>query len=241
MVRGTLSGGAGTDELVQALHGRAEGNPFFTQELLRSLMDSGDLDRWRGEDSLPELPLPETVRVLVQQRLARIEEESQDVLVCASVLGQTFRFDDLQTFCGRTEEAVEQALDHGRSASLVRIVDRDRYAFNHALIHSALYAGLSPVKGRRLHLAAGLALENLPEKRRVGRASESARHFREGEDVERTVVWTVAAGNEASAIFAHRAAARQYRAALELLRESSLPEAIGRAPSGMCLFGLVER
>ena len=94
MVRGMLSSEAGMDELVEALPGRAEGNPFFTQELLRSLVDSGDLESWRGENSMPELPLPETVCSLVQQRLARLEEKSQYVPRAASVLGQTFRFDD---------------------------------------------------------------------------------------------------------------------------------------------------
>jgi tetratricopeptide (TPR) repeat protein len=97
-------------------------------------------------------------------------------------------------------------------------MENDNYAFNHALTQQALYAQLPPRRRRRLHLAAGEALERLPEKERGQRSSELARHFLEADEPERALPHVVVVGEQAEALFAFGEAERHYRTALDLAR-----------------------
>jgi predicted ATPase len=103
-------------------------------------------------------------------------------------------------------------------AGLVRETGHEAYSFNHALTQQALYTELSSRKRRRLHLAAGEALERQPQ-RREKRAVELAWHFLQVEDQERALRWSLEAGDQAEAVFAHAEAEHQYRTALTLARQ----------------------
>ena len=207
-------------EFAGLVHRHTEGNPFFTQEVLRALVERGDIYRQNGRwerREVEEIEVPESVRSVIGERLSRLHEEAQEVLREASVLGQTFSFDVLQAMGARAEEEVEGALEEAGRAGLVRETVRDIYAFNHALTQQALYAELSGRKKRRLHLAAGEALQKLPEHER--HAAELAWHFLEGGDPRTALPYAIQAGDQAEAVFAHAEAERQYRTALGLARE----------------------
>jgi len=211
-------------EFAALLQRHTEGNPFFVQEVLRALVERGDIYRENGRwerREIEELEVPKSVRSAIGERLSRLGEEAQDVLYEASVLGQSFAFDDLQAVSDRAERAVEQALDEAMEAGLIRETGRDAYAFNHALTQQALYAELSGRRRRRLHLAAGEALEKRAARAMAPRAAELAWHFLEGDDPQRALPYALLAGDQAEAVFAHEEAERQYRAALELAREVS--------------------
>jgi len=103
------------------------------------------------------------------------------------------------------------------------------------LTQQALYEELSGRQRRKLHLAAGEALQTLPERQRERRAAELAWHFRHGNDAERGLAWTVRAGEQAEAVFAYQEVERQYRTAIDLLqgvpdraREAQAWEKLGR-------------
>ena len=211
-----------SEEFASLIHRHTDGNPFFTLEVLRGLVERGDIyredGRWERRE-IAELSVPQSIRSASAERLSRLSEEAQDLLCEASVLGQTFCFDDLHVMAARREEEVEQALKEATQASLIGETGRDEYSFDHALTQQALYAELSGRKRRRLHLAAGGALEKLPEQLREKRAAELAWHFLQGEDQERALHWSVSAGDRAEAVFAHAEAEQQYLTALELARE----------------------
>jgi predicted ATPase len=99
-------------------------------------------DRW-GRKAIDVIQVPESVRSVIGQRLSRLDEEAQEILREASVLGQTFPFDDLLAMGDRPEEEVERALDAAVMTGLLREADGDRYAFDHALTQGALYGELS--------------------------------------------------------------------------------------------------
>jgi class 3 adenylate cyclase/tetratricopeptide (TPR) repeat protein len=211
-----------SDEFTQLVHSRTDGNPFFVQHVLRVLVERGDVfqrdGRW-DRKSVEEIEVPESVRSVIGQRLSRLREETQDVLHAASVLGQTFQFEELQEIGELGERELEDALDEAIEAGLVRDDGRAGYSFDHALTQQSLYAELSTRRKRRLHLAAGEALEKLPERKRDTRIAELAWHFLQGDDPEQALPWTLLAGDRAEAVFAHDEAERQYRTALELARE----------------------
>jgi tetratricopeptide (TPR) repeat protein len=135
------------------------------------------------------------------------------------VLGQTFAFDDLQRMGDQPEEEVEEALAEALSAGLVQIAGEEAYTFSHVLIQQAMYAELLPRRRRRLHLAAGQAIEGLHERRRETRVAELAWHFLEAGDGARALPYTLIAGDQAGAVFGHDEAEQHYRTVLDLAQE----------------------
>jgi tetratricopeptide (TPR) repeat protein len=211
-----------SEEFVRFVHRQAEGNPFFTHEILHALVERGDVyrrnDQWKWSE-IDEAEVPESVRSVIGERLSRLQPATQEMLGEASILGQTFHFDELQALGTYAEEDVEGALDEAMHRGIVRETKTDHYVFNHALIQGVLYAELSSRRKRRLHLAAAEALESLPEQRRQGREAELAWHFVEGDDRERALRYSLLAGNRAEDVFAHHEATQHYRAARDLARE----------------------
>lgn len=207
-------------EFAQLLYQHTEGNPFYTHEVLRALVERGDVyeenGRWERRE-VEEIEVPKSVRSAVGERVGRLNEAAQEILAEAGVLGQTFEFDDLQAVGNRSEPEIEEALEAAEAAGLVRPQGRDTYAFNHALTQQVLYDELSPRRRRRLHLAAGEAIERgrHPERR----VAELAWHFLQGDDPEKALPYAVQAGDEAEAVYAHSEAARHYRNALEMAAE----------------------
>lgn len=216
-----------SDEFAGLVYGRTEGNAFFVQQVMRTLVERGDVYREAGRwerKAVDAIQVPESVRSVIGQRLERLSEETQEVLAEASVLGQTFAFEDLVGIGARssqrTETDVERALGEAEGVGLVREVSPDVYGFDHALTQQALYGELSTRRRRRLHLAAGEAIESLPERKRQARTAELSWHFLQGDDLPRAAAYTVAAADEARSVFAHDEAESRYRSALELAVET---------------------
>ena len=210
-----------SDEFGLLVHRHTDGNPLFVREVLSALIERGDVyrhdGRWESR-RIAGVGVPENVRATIVDRASRLGERAQEALREASVLGQAFGFEDLQAMTGLSEEELEAALEEALAAGLVYESGEDGYAFNHALTQQALYAELPRRRRRRLHLAAGEALERLPEAVKRRRAAELAWHFRGGDAPERTLFYTLLAGDNAVSVHAPAEAETYYRAALELTR-----------------------
>jgi tetratricopeptide (TPR) repeat protein len=203
-------------EFAELLHAHAEGNPFFTAELLRELVERGDLYQENGQwqhRAQVELVLPESVRSAIGRRLARLPAATQVVLQEASVLGSAFRFTDLQAMSAFGEADVDAALEEAEDAVLVRESGQESgqagYVFQHVLIQQVLYAQLSIRRKQRLHRAAGEALERLGEQERERRVAELAYHFARTDQHQHTLQYSMQA-----AARAREAGARREEAAL---------------------------
>lgn len=222
LVSATMGGATVSHDFARLVHRRTEGNPYFVEQVLRVLIEQGDIFRQDGQwerRSIEEIEVPESVRSVVGHRLSRLEEDHQEVLRRASVLGQTFNFDDLLAMGDGSEGALEDALEATGAAGLTRTIGGEMYAFDHALTQQSLYEELSPRRRRRLHLAVGTALEALAELERQRRVTELAWHFLQGDDTERALLYSLLAGDGAEAVFAHGDAESHYRTALELARD----------------------
>lgn len=205
------------------VHRHADGNPFFTVEILTALIERGDLSRvdgrWFRRD-LVDLEAPASVNEAIGERVSHLSPMAQGLLEVASVLGEVFDLEDLEELGvgDAGEAAFEQAFDESVASGLLTTGD-GRYAFDHALTQQALYTGLSPVRRRRLHRGVGEWLEGRPPAVRRRRAAEIARHLESGGLPARAISLTVLAGEVAAGAYAQDEAMRLYGNALELAEE----------------------
>ena len=211
---------AASKDLADVIHQRTDGNPFFTQEVLRVLADRRDVYRagahWERR-AVADIAVPESIRSAMGERIARLQKGTQEVLSEASVLGQQFAFEDLQGVSERDEAALEAALEEAVEANIVREAGRAGFAFQHVLIQQALAAEIPVRRRQRLHRAAGEAIERKANHER--RAAELVWHFLEGNVPERALPYALRAGDQAEAVYAHGEAEHHYRTALELAQE----------------------
>lgn len=152
-----------SDEFAELVFQHTDGNPLFVQEVLRTLIERGDIYRRDGQWERRELTgieIPESIREVIADRIARLSESAQEALHAASVLGQRFTFEDLLAMSGQPGAALDAALEEALAAGLAQ-EERDGYIFNHALTQRALHSELSARRRRPLHLAAAEALERL--------------------------------------------------------------------------------
>lgn len=209
-----------SDDLIAKVHVRADGNPFFTEELLKAVMDQRSRRQTSGGSST-ELPsdvgVPRSIRAAVNERVRRLATDVQDVLRLACIVGQEF---DHEILLAASDQpgTVPGALDAALSARLIETRrDRpERYAFSHALIHETLLEEIPLHRRRQLHLRVGEALE---DPRVTTTAADIAHHYLSAADAERTILYSVRAGDDAAARYAHAEAAHWYAVAAGLFTQ----------------------
>jgi tetratricopeptide (TPR) repeat protein/transcriptional regulator with XRE-family HTH domain len=205
-------------DLAGLIHARTGGNPFFISQLTRALVERGDLDRADGDagQAVDQIELPETIRAVIQQRVRRLSAGTQQLLHEASILGDTFRVDDLARVTAADDEALDNALIEAERIGVIKERSPNMYGFDHGLTRQALYQALPARRRRRLHVRAGEIIESLPVRQREARAAELAWHFLEGDEPKRALPYALAAGDRAEAMFAHVEAELHYRTALQV-------------------------
>ena len=168
-----------TDELLEGIFRETEGNPFFTEEVCKALVDSGEVwyedGEWHRPDDLSEMAIPQSVRVAVQSRVSKLTEETQEVLLNAAVIGREFDYQVLWKVAGKDEDALIDGLEEAMGAQLVEEVKGEGgevLSFSHALIPASLREGVSGLRRSRLHRKVAAAIEEVhPEEYELAGAS----------------------------------------------------------------------
>lgn len=240
-----LPSGAIAAEVSERLYQIVGGVPFALVRLLQGMRARGDLtldgDVWRqtrpGEIELPADTLEE-----IREDVRRLQPLTQEILRNASVLGEVFAGTTAQRMGEHSMGEVEDALAEAEEARLVRAADREGYRFEHALIQRAIYTAIPTPHRRRLHRAAALVLVAAPPRR--GRSAELAWHFREGDDLPQALRYSLAAGDDAEAAYAHKDAQQHYMMAVSLARDlgdqEGEAEALERLADVNYLLGLFD-
>jgi class 3 adenylate cyclase/tetratricopeptide (TPR) repeat protein len=182
---------------------RAQGNPFFLEELINALVERGDFEGERGayrlKGGVDTIPLPPTVQAVIAARIDRLEESAKRVLETASVVGREISISILDAVAGLAPAELSEALQNLRQAELLYDVppfERRLVAFRHPLIQEVAYRSLLHERRRELHLKVSQAIESLFKDHAEERASLLAYHLEQaGENLKaaqqnmRSAVW----------------------------------------------------
>jgi class 3 adenylate cyclase/tetratricopeptide (TPR) repeat protein len=199
---------------------RAEGNPFFAEEILRALRDLRVLTRddAGGEWTLAEQhdagTLPTTVQGLIAARVDRLSDSAREVARIASVIGRTFPY---RLLVAASPNDVDRGLEELLRGSVVRERGRGErsYTFTHALIQETVYAGLLVRTRRELHARVGAAMEVLLGERIEEQYGVLASHFAQAEKWNKAQEYLFKVGDQALRIAADAEAVDHYERALE--------------------------
>ena len=233
------------EAVVDAVVERADGNPFYAGELVRSIMEHGpDLRDPEGvAKSLARLP--DTVQATVLARLDLLPPKARRLLQVLAVIGRSFELTTARAMDASLSDIDEPARLVADRELLIPLSD-GTYAFRHILIREVAYQTLPRTERATLHAAAGLHLEASVADAE-GQAELVAFHFREAAALAATlgedrpdlrasaVTWLRRAADAAVGGGATVEAARHLRAAIELAERSDLPELNQRL--GQVTFG----
>jgi DNA-binding SARP family transcriptional activator/tetratricopeptide (TPR) repeat protein len=206
--------------LVGAVHEHTDGNPFFVEEVLRHLIETGVVyergGRWTSALTPDEIGVPEGVKEVLARRLSRLSDPCRSVLAAAAVLGREFSFDVLGAMVGGEEDALIAAVEEALEAQL--IVDLDEaYGFTHALVRQTLYEGISAPRRRRLHAQAAAAIEQTHGEQQLAALARHQRLAGSAGDAAKAIRCSVAAGRQAAARFAWEDAAEHWDGAVAVM------------------------
>jgi len=213
-------------ELLDALYTLTEGNPFFVEETLGSLIAAGDIFYVQGywnRRAGSAISIPQSVQDAVQRRTARLSEAARHVLTLAAVTGRHFDFALLQQLTQYDEQQLLLLMKELVSAQLVVEESADRFAFRHALTRQAIYMQLLTRERRMLHRSIAETMEQQPPVTPELHLEDLAYHFYQARDWQKTVDYAQRAGEKALGLYAHRSAIDYFTWALEAAGHLSLP------------------
>jgi len=211
-------------DFLEALYQLTEGNPFFVEEVVKSLLASGDIYFSEGtwdRKPLAELHIPRSIQDAVQQRLRLLPEEARETLELAAVVGRHVDVALLQDLTGRPEAELLAVLDTLIAAQLLVQTEASQVAFRHTLTRAAAYQGLLAQKRKALHWRVAQRIERLYASTREAHLAELAYHWYQAEAWTEALSSAQRIGEQALALDAPRAAVEQLTRAL--LAASHLP------------------
>jgi len=231
MVRALLVGESLAPSIEDRVWSQSQGNPFYIEEVVRSLVDAGIVyqegQTWGARSSESPVPVPASVQSVILSRVDRLDARTRHVLQLASVIGRIFQqqvlahlLTDQTDLAGILWELEERALVYQE-----RAIPEVEYSFKHVLTQEAVYHNLPQSRRAILHRQVAQAIEALyPESR--AHSEQLAHHYDRGGDVERAVTYLMQAGEKAKQVYANKEAITHLNRRLELL--STLPESSER-------------
>jgi transcriptional regulator with AAA-type ATPase domain/tetratricopeptide (TPR) repeat protein len=201
---------------------KAEGNPFFVEEVTRSLLEDGTLRRENGRvllaRQLDQITVPDSIQDVLVARLDRLADDARRAIQVASVIGREFALRLLE----RITEAGARVRTHVEELRALELIYEKAthpelaYMFKHALTHDVAYESVLHDRRRILHGVIGAAIEELYADRLAEFYETLAYHFGRAESWERALHYHERAADKAAESFANRAVAAHCRHALAI-------------------------
>ena len=235
-----LGSDASLPPLKRLLIAQTEGNPFFLEESVRTLIETQALSGERGAYRLLKpvegLEIPASAKAILAARIDRLAPEDKRLLQAASVIGNDVPFTLLQAVTDQDEDRLRRGLGQLQAGEFLyetRLFPDLEYTFKHALTHDVSYQSLLHDRRRDLHRRITQAIEQLAPERLTERVERLAHHAFHGEVWDKAVGYLRQAGLKAFARSANREAVAYFEQALAAL--SHLPETRATIEQGIDL------
>ena len=201
---------------------KAEGNPFFLEEVIRTLIDMGAIERdassgrWHATAEIETVSVPDNIQGVIMARVDRLDEQVKQVLRTAAVIGHSFLYRVLRAVA----EAERQLDEHVAELQAVELVREKRrvpeleYIFKHALAQEATYESILLRSRRTLHRRVGEAIESLFSDRLDEFYGLLAYHYARAEAWEKAQEYLLKAGDQAGGVAADAEALAHYKDAM---------------------------
>jgi class 3 adenylate cyclase len=221
------------DELRSLIMRKTEGNPYFIEEVVRTLIEQGAVKQsdgrlsWNKEVPLSDLAIPDTLQALLMARMDRLDQETRLTMQMASVIGRQFYYRILLAI-SESAMTVDKHLHSLERVELLREAGRKpelEYVFKHELARDAAYATILNRKRREFHKRVAEAIEQIFTERIEDHAHRLAQHFELGGEDARAAHYYEVAGDAASAIGAGIEATAQFGRAIDAARRAGIDAA----------------
>ncbi|MCX7919678.1 MAG: tetratricopeptide repeat protein [bacterium] len=208
-------------ELMETILKKTEGNPFFAEEVILYLCQSGTLqpsaDGWRLTKSLYEIDIPDTIQGVVLSRIDRLASHPRRVLQCASVIGHRFRYKVLD-YVLEVEQDLEQHLTDLMRTGLIlqqSVIPELEYIFRHSITQEVTYNTLLVKRRKIYHEKIAQCIEIMYPDRLDEHYELIAHHYSNSNNNQKALEYLVKAGDKCRLLYANEAALDFYTQALK--------------------------
>jgi len=232
--------GTGLAPLERLILAQTEGNPFFIEEVVQTLIEEGMLRGERGQYRLEQIPtalhIPTTVQGVLAARIDRLEPAEKALLQTLAVIGKAFTWSLVARVVEQPEDQLKSLLARLQAGEFIYeqpAFPEVEYSFKHALTQEVSYGSLLIERRRALHERTGQAIEALYGAQIEAHCSELAHHFSRSGNAAKAVEYLLCAGRQAVQRSADAEAVTHLTQALGLLE--TLPDAPERAKQELAL------
>ncbi|MFW9847288.1 MAG: AAA family ATPase, partial [Candidatus Thorarchaeota archaeon] len=210
-------------DLKRFVQDKAEGNPFYLEELVNSLIETEtlirDKGRWKITRSIPEADISSTIHGLIAGRLDRLEKETKRILQEASVIGRAFLYEILKRV-SELEERIDRGLSTLERLDLIRTRSLQpdlEYMFKHPLTQEVVYNGLLKKDRQAIHEHIALVMEQLFQDRLPEFYETLAFHFKQGQTAHKAIDYLMKSGEKSLKRYAVEEAHQYYKEAFDVI------------------------
>jgi tetratricopeptide (TPR) repeat protein/KaiC/GvpD/RAD55 family RecA-like ATPase len=212
-------------ELCKKVYDKTRGNPFFAEEVVKSLKEEEivyrEQNKWAFKET-SEFEFPETVKNVVKARISRLDEDCQNVLTMAAFFGNDFTLEALCGVTGIEESKLLEIMDKLLKTGLIKhrvVHGEDLCSFADIIVRDVEYEEAGTFRRKKLHRIVGSTLEKVYATKIDEHFGELALHFLEGGDKDKALDYFLRAGEKAAKIYANAEATSYFRSAFRLLEE----------------------
>ncbi len=208
-------------KILDMIYAESGGNPFFTEEILASLVEDGIIyrkdDGWRSEE-FSKTKLPTTVQDVILRRVDRLEKEHKKLLEYASVLGLQFDFDTILSVLEVNDDELLVMLDDLINFKLIQETrDGEAYVFDHSTIQEVVYENLSQSIKKVMHKKVAVGIEEINKNKIDDVVFDLAKHYQQTRDLAKAFEYTIKAAEKSESSHGLGDAAKLYEKSLEYL------------------------
>ncbi len=214
-------------ELKRFVQEKVEGNPFYVEEMINSLIESETLvrddDVWKVARPITASEISSTIHGVIAGRIDRLEKEAKQIIQEASVIGRAFLYEILMRIT-QLQDHIDKSLSGFERLDLIRTqsVQPDlEYVFKHALTQEVVYNGLLKKERRKIHERIGLVMEQLFADRLSEIYETLAYHFTQAQSLHKAVGYLIKSGEKSLKRYALEESHQYYKEAFNLLAEKS--------------------